>query len=93
MILPSSAGYTKARDLWYEDGNVILEAEDTLFRVPTLLLANTSRIFRELFLLADAPDAETFECCPLIHLTDRATDVAYFIKALLDPRYAHHSAL
>ena len=93
MILPSSAGYTKARDLWYEDGNVILEAEDTLFRVPTLLLANTSRIFRELFLLADAPDAETFECCPLIHLTDRATDVAYFIKALLDPRYAHHGAL
>ena len=88
MILPSSAAYTKVHELWYEDGNVILEAEDTLFRVPTIILANTSRVFRELFLLADAPDAETYECCPLIHLIDRAIDMTYFIKALLDPRCA-----
>ena len=39
-------------DLWFEDGSVVLCAEDTLFRVHMTLLSRHSVCFRDMFTIA-----------------------------------------
>lgn len=74
---------TKHPDLWFEDGNIVLVAENTGFRVYRGLLVTHSGIFRDMFLLpqpAANPD-NTFEGCSIVNLAD---DSAEEVAALLN---------
>ena len=42
-------------ELWFEDGNVVLIAENRSFRVPKSVLARTSEFFRDMFSLPQPP--------------------------------------
>lgn len=56
--------------IWFEDGNVILEAESTKFRVHKSILALHSSVLSDMFLLAK-PDAHldsTEEGCPVVEM-------------------------
>jgi len=75
-------------DLWFDDGNLILKAESSLFRVYGRLLAARSSVFRDM--LAFPPPAEgneTFEGCPIVTVYDVATDLTPFLKAIFDSSY------
>ena len=76
-------GYERA-DLWLEDGNVILVAEKTAFKVHRSILARNSEIFHDLFELPQPVDEETFEGCPIVHLPDSKEDVEYMLAGLCD---------
>ena len=60
---------------WYADGNVVLQAEDTQFRVHRLLLSLHSEIMKGCFDCPQPVDNELVEGCPVIHLTDSAKDI------------------
>ena len=69
-------------DLWFDDGNIVLLARDTAFRVYRGLLTRHSVIFRDLFQMAQPANAETMESCPVVHLSDSPDDLRYLLRAL-----------
>ena len=82
MILPTSPTYSKSMEFWHEDGDIVLEAEDTVFRPPAERLTRYSPVFREILSFSDQSGVETFDGCPMVHLLgDSATDVAHFLRA------------
>jgi len=70
--------------LWHTDGNVILRAaEGTLFRLHHSILSIHSIVFRDMFSLGiQAPDAETFEGCPVVDMSDSVYDLTHFLLPL-----------
>ncbi len=60
---------------WFDDGNVVLQAEDTQFRVHRSHLALHSEIMKDCFSCPQPGDAPTVEGCPLVLLPDSATDI------------------
>lgn len=71
---------------WFEDGNVVLQAENTLFRVHQSILSCHSQIFKDTFAMPQAPsdENERIEGCPVIPLSDTAEDLGNIISLLYD---------
>ena len=75
--------YTKGNP-WLEDGNVVLVAGKTAFRVFRSILSKNSVVFGDMFMLPQPPDAEMVEGCPAIQLQDEHFDVEVILRALFD---------
>ncbi|EPQ50346.1 hypothetical protein GLOTRDRAFT_82380 [Gloeophyllum trabeum ATCC 11539] len=78
---------TRCDDLWFEDGNVVLQAEQKLFRVYRGLLADSSSTFSEMFKLPQPDSAEQYDDCPLITMPDSAEELEYLLNAVFKPGY------
>ncbi|KAF7978940.1 hypothetical protein HWV62_44155 [Athelia sp. TMB] len=81
-------------DIWYDDGNVVLQAENTQFKVYRGILAQSSPVFRDMFAFPQPPleDAQLVDGCPVVHLSDSAKEVRYILRALSGQRlnaFAH----
>ena len=76
-------------DIWFHDGNVILKAERTRFKVHQSVLALNSTVFRDMFSLPQPPAAQTevVQGCPVVHLSDRATEVECVLRAIYQREY------
>lgn len=72
-------------EFWLEDGNIVLIAGETAFRLYRGLLAEQSYVFRDMFASsASTPMVdETFDGLPVVHLGDSPTDVAHLLRVLL----------
>jgi hypothetical protein len=67
---------------WFEDGNIILETEQTQFRVYRGILSRYSVVFKDMFDLS-GPDGEgDVEGCPVVHLSDNAEELQHVLNAL-----------
>lgn len=79
-------------DLWWEDGNIVIQAETTQFRVYKGHLATHSEIFRDMFSIPQPSmdPKETVEGCPVVQVSDTAEDWTYILQALLERRYVYH---
>lgn len=79
-------------DLWFSDGSVILQAEDTLFCVHISQLSRHSVFFRDMFSLPQSKGdgarpiitSDSFGSCPVVVLHDTAEDVGNLLTALYD---------
>lgn len=69
---------------WFEDGNVILQAGNSRFKVYQGILSSRSPIFRDMFVLGSMDEA--VDSCPVEHLSDTAQDVRNVLKAIFDRR-------
>lgn len=76
----------RAPELWFEDDNLILRAENSLFRVSKGVLAARSSVFRDMlsFPQTDTDGEEHIEGCPVVRLHDTAADVTCFLRAIFD---------
>ncbi|KAF8580218.1 hypothetical protein K439DRAFT_1619981 [Ramaria rubella] len=83
-INPQQPEYTKSNTIYFDDGNIILIAEQTAFRVHKGLLSYNSDVFRNMFAtVQEPPGLETFDGLPIVKLSgDSGTDMEYFLKAL-----------
>lgn len=75
---------------WFYDGSIIVQAENTLFRVHQTVLSNSSEIFSTLFSLPQS-DSDTQNCiegCPVVQLQDLAKDISDLLSSLYHPSYA-----
>lgn len=79
-------------EVWYDDGNLILEAGDSRFRISKGILVSKSSVFREMASLPQPLDEELVEGCPLVCLHDSPQDLGYFLKAIYDSRYVSSSS-
>ena len=68
------------------DGTIVLLAGSTVFRVYSGLLSKYSEVFSDMLSLSSRqpPSAETWDGCPLVHLSDSPDEFAYFLNALMD---------
>ena len=68
----ATPGFTKHEDLWFDDGNVVLIAENTGFRLFRGLLSRQSEIFRGMFQMpqSEATAAEMYEGCPVVRVVE-----------------------
>ena len=71
---------------WFDDGSVIIQAENTQYRVHRSLLSRHSSIFNDMFSLPQpAMDpGPTSEGCPVIFLSDKATDLEHVLSVIYD---------
>lgn len=72
--------------IWYDDGNVILQAEGTLFKVYRGTLARSSTVFEDMFSFPQPPSADTemMDGCPIVRLSDSAEEVGYVLEGLFE---------
>ena len=69
--------------IWFEDGNVVLVAEDRVaFRVYRGILSMNSEVFSDMFASPQPPGSAEWEGCPIVHLSDTATDILHLLTAL-----------
>ncbi|KAL1730110.1 hypothetical protein EV714DRAFT_273071 [Schizophyllum commune] len=79
-------GCTRDPDLWFDDGNLVIQVTPRLFRVHRGVLALSSTFFRDMINFPKAQEQDTYEDVPLIVLhDDDARDAAHFLKALYIP--------
>ncbi|KAJ7689843.1 hypothetical protein B0H17DRAFT_983461 [Mycena rosella] len=75
------------QELWFEDGNLIIQAGTSRFRVHRGVLAARSPVFQDMLSFPQPPDAELVEGCPAVRLHDSATDVTVFLKVIFDSSF------
>ncbi|KIK63020.1 hypothetical protein GYMLUDRAFT_163806 [Collybiopsis luxurians FD-317 M1] len=71
-------------ELWFNDGNIILENEDSTFKVYSGLLARKSSVFKDMFTF---PQPAGKEETPTVRLYDSTEALTAFLKAILDPEF------
>ncbi|KAF8208572.1 hypothetical protein K438DRAFT_1961174 [Mycena galopus ATCC 62051] len=54
----------RSTEYWFDDGNIVLQAESTQFRVAKSVLSRHSSVFRDMFTLPLPADEPTVENCP-----------------------------
>ena len=79
----SSSNLNRHPEIWYEDGNLVLVARETAFRIYRGLIAAQSTVFSDLFASSTSSPDEMFEECPVIHLSDSPQDLTHLLRVLL----------
>ena len=68
--------------LSYEDGNIIIVAENTMFQVHRSVLARKSALFKDLLSLPQPDTEEKIDNLPVVRLLDSSIDVALLIDSI-----------
>ncbi|EPQ53807.1 hypothetical protein GLOTRDRAFT_44887 [Gloeophyllum trabeum ATCC 11539] len=76
--------YGRCQELWFEDGNVIFQAQRTFFRVHRGVLSANSSVFRDMF---SFPQPATVNIVPEVELHDTAKEVEHFFKTIFIAGY------
>jgi len=74
----------KSSELWFEDGTVVLQTENTMFRVFSGILSKNSLVFQQMFTFPQPESSEKYDGFPLVHLQDSVEDLKNFLKACHD---------
>ncbi|KAJ6567037.1 hypothetical protein B0H19DRAFT_1139214 [Mycena capillaripes] len=74
----------RVQELWFEDGNLVIQAGNSLYRVFRGILARASPIFQDMLSLPQPPDSDLVEGCLIVRLPDPETEVTPFLKAIFD---------
>lgn len=69
-------------ELHFPDGNLILQADQTCFRVYGGFLADRSPVFRDMLSFPQPADPELMDGVSLVRLPDAAKDLNVFLKAM-----------
>ncbi|KAI0648129.1 hypothetical protein C8Q79DRAFT_905508 [Trametes meyenii] len=96
-VIPTSA----RGEPWFDDGNIILLAKDSVsdatvaFRVHRGVLARHSEVFQSMFELSTpiSGDVDVAEGCPVVHMHDRPTELSALIRALYDGASFEHRGI
>ncbi|KAJ7119181.1 hypothetical protein C8R44DRAFT_707532 [Mycena epipterygia] len=81
------AGPQRVEELWFEYGDIVIQAGNRQFRVYRGILAARSPVFQDMLAFQQPPNSELVEGCPLVRLPDPATEVTVFLKAIFDPEF------
>lgn len=79
--MPSDS-VVRSQELWFDDGNTVLQAENTQFKVHRGVLSKHSPIFADLFRVPQPTNEPTVDGCPVVQLPDSADDVTHILAVL-----------
>ncbi|KAJ6584945.1 hypothetical protein B0H19DRAFT_1368418 [Mycena capillaripes] len=77
----------------FRDGSLVLQAQNTQFRVHWGVLAQQSSFFFDMQGLPQPPEQPSIDGCPVIELSDDVADVEHLLKAAYDPTFLLQMAL
>ena len=80
--VPSLSELTRDKDLWFDDGSIILVAQKTMFKVYKGLLSTHSPVFADMFSSATHSD-EIDDGCPVVRVSDSAQDLKWLLTHLI----------
>ncbi|KAJ7431371.1 hypothetical protein B0H11DRAFT_1762273, partial [Mycena galericulata] len=72
----------RVSDIWFEDGNLTVQARDTQFRVYKGPLCSSSSILKEA--VENLEDSKGVDGCPLLYLPESSIEVAYVLRTIFD---------
>lgn len=74
--------------IWFDDGNIVLQAERMQFRVHCGVLIKYSGVFRDMFDVGHpgSQSEATVDGVPVVHLHDSQMDVEWILRALYGDR-------
>ncbi|KAI0314591.1 hypothetical protein OF83DRAFT_436044 [Amylostereum chailletii] len=75
----ASALPEKYKELFFDDGNIILQCQDAIFRVHRSVLSVHSEVFRDMFAVG-TPQDSLAEGVAVVHMPDPAEDMYHLIK-------------
>lgn len=81
--VPSAGDWTRDTETWLEDGNIVLVAGTTAFRLYKGLLAAQSSVFADIFVASGSQAGEVFEGCPVVCLPDSPEDLRHLLHILV----------
>lgn len=76
--------YDHSVDFWFADGTVVLVAQKIAYRVHQSILSRKSSVFEDMFAIPQPEKAETYEGCPVVHVSDTADDIEEVLEVLYD---------
>ncbi|KAJ7061549.1 hypothetical protein C8F01DRAFT_1137737 [Mycena amicta] len=84
-----NVGSHRVSELWFPDGNIVLQAGDALFKVFLGILAARSPIFHDMMSIPQPhPDAsDVIDGCPLVRLADASEETTFFLRAVFDSEF------
>ncbi|KAL4246446.1 hypothetical protein ABKN59_009639 [Abortiporus biennis] len=77
----------RSPNFYFTDGNIILIADNSTFRVHASFLARHSRIFNDLLQLpqpSTSTDSDILDGCPIVHLSDTKEDIECLLSIFYD---------
>ncbi|KAF7353917.1 hypothetical protein MVEN_01077800 [Mycena venus] len=77
----------RVHELWFEDGNIVIRAGNSLYRVYRGALANRSSVFQDMLSFPQPPTSELVEGCPFVELPDSELEVTPFLRAIFEPEF------
>ncbi|KZP08423.1 hypothetical protein FIBSPDRAFT_840249 [Athelia psychrophila] len=82
-------------DVWFEDGNIVIQAEQTQFKIYRGVLVAQSSVFGDMFSIPQPPSEKqkAVDGCPVVRVTDSAIDIAIALRALFLRGYVSRKAL
>lgn len=87
---PGSTSFEKDKDIWLDDGNVVLVCEAgahrTGFRLYKGLLSQRCEVFRDMFSVCDASQTgdEMYQGCPMVVMHDAPTDIRRLLMYIVN---------
>lgn len=69
-------------EVWFEDGNAIVVADDTAFKVHRGVLSLHSEVFRDMFSIPPPEDDEALDGCPVVRVSDAASDIRQLLSVM-----------
>ena len=73
------------------DTDIILKSSDDVqFNAYRRILIEASPFFSDMFSLPQPPDAEKWEDCPVVHLSDTVTDLRHILSVLFKVGSVEH---
>ncbi|KAL1754270.1 hypothetical protein FB107DRAFT_216046 [Schizophyllum commune] len=73
--------------LWFDDGNIILRAGNSVHKLHKSILSLHSTILADMFGIPQPDVAESYDGLPVVELPDAEADVVHWLKSLLVPGY------
>ncbi|KAF7299840.1 BTB domain-containing protein [Mycena chlorophos] len=78
----------RVAELWFEDGTLVIVAQQTAFKVHRSILAARSSVFRDMLAMPQNADfVENLDGCPMVVLSDAPRDLICFLRAIFDSSY------
>jgi hypothetical protein len=89
MFQEATNALERVDDLWFPDANLILRAENQLFRIYSGVLGARSSVFRDMVAFPQPahPEGDIMDGIPIVRLHDSAGEVEVFLRAVFDSRY------
>jgi len=77
----------RSQDVWYDDGNVVIQAENIVFKVFRGILASNSAVFADMLSIPQPTNMsgpDMYDSCPSFKIYGTPEDAKHFLKAIHD---------
>jgi hypothetical protein len=85
----ASSESVRSAMVWYGDGNLVLQADNTLFKVHRDVLAARSEVFASMLSVPQPPNFSTegnADGWVVVHLSDTSVDIEHALRAVYGER-------